>query len=231
MTAGVVAALTFLIFTGFGSLAQVTKLRRRERDWERGELTRAQIYDGLHPVREFWSFTAFSLFALSGLTRSYFDLVLFFSRLPVICLSTGVLWYLQRHGAPGARNFFLFALGINLLILAIVGMQLLGVELTSTEIPLMVDLSLSIVSALLFFGKMTQAQHMYSEGRSRAVSWIRELGLVLKDLSGLWYAVTIGSELLLVGLTHAFSVFSSGTICVVKFLLERKKSHISHDSH
>jgi len=222
MVPGVFAAVTFLLFTGVGALAQVQKLRSRESQWHKGELSRHQIYDGLQPVREVWSFTAFSLFALSGLTRSYLDFVLLFSRLPVICLSTVVLWYLARHQAPSARRFFIFALIVNMIIILMVAAKSMGADFTLTGIPLLIDLSLSVVSVLLFFGKMTQAQRMYVEKRSAAVSWMREVGLVLKDLSGIWYALSVGPELLLVGITHTFSVFSSGTICVVKCLLEQR---------
>ena len=82
--AGYVAITCFLVFTGVGACAQVYKLIQRTAAWRRGDLPRTHVCDGLHPVREMWSFSAFLLFALSGLTRTYLDYFLLFSRLPVV---------------------------------------------------------------------------------------------------------------------------------------------------
>lgn len=221
MQSGYIAAGTFLLLTGTGSCAQLLKLWRREHAWKRGEIQRTQIYDGLHPVRECWSLIAFILFALSGLTRSYTDYFLLLSRLPVIVLSTTILGLLAAHGAPRARRLLLVVGAGNIILIAVLCCTGFGVAIHGSLLSRIVDLCLSAVSVLLFYGKIVQAQTMYLERRSAGVSWLRELGLVVKDLSGLWYALGIGSELMLVGLTHSLSAVSSGSICLVKYLLER----------
>lgn len=50
---GYLAAATFLIFSGGGALAQVLKLKNREKLYHRGEITKEQICDGLTQTREF----------------------------------------------------------------------------------------------------------------------------------------------------------------------------------
>ncbi|NDC38684.1 MAG: hypothetical protein EBZ48_11610, partial [Proteobacteria bacterium] len=119
MQSGYIAAGTFLLFTGTGSCAQLLKLIKRERAWQRGEIQRPQIYDGLHPVRECWSLTAFILFALSGLTRSYTDYFLVLSRLPVIIISTAILALLVLHQAPRAKRLLPFVGFGNALLLGV----------------------------------------------------------------------------------------------------------------
>lgn len=218
---GFVAAGSFLLFTGVGASAQVLKLYRRTKEWKLGKLERREICDGLLPAREMLSFSAFTLFALSGLTRTYLDYFLFVSRLPVIILSTIVLWFLQFHGERGARKIYFYALGCNLMLLFVIGITFSGSRIDHSLIQSLVDGALSVVSISLFFGKQMQAIGMYRYKRSRAVSWFREGGLVIKDLAGLWYSLSIGSELLWVSVTHVLSAVSSFTICVVKYLVER----------
>ena len=220
MNSGYFAAATFLLCTGIGACAQVHKLRSRGRAWERHEISQSQVFDGLNPVREFWSFSAFTLFALSGLTRSYTDYFLLVSRLPVIALATVILWYLRAHRAPRARELFLAAMVANTILIAVMVCTLLGAPINTAWMPTAVDLCLSVVSVLLFHGKMVQVQLMYRHRKSQAVSWLRELGLIAKDLSGLWYAIVIGPQLFLVGLTHALATVGSVSIIAMKVFLE-----------
>lgn len=222
MSAGFIAAATFLLLTGTGAAAQVYKLARRTADFQAGNLPRDRIYEGLLPVREMWSLAAFLLFALSGLTRTYLDVFLVVSRTPVIVLSTVIMWYLYRHGARGAARFFRIAVGADIFLCSVIALRALGFDLSASLLPRLVDGALAVVGVLLLYGKLTQARAMHRERRSRAVSWLREGGLVIKDLTGLWYAWSVGSELLLVGITHAFSVVSSAAICTVKFQVERR---------
>lgn len=224
MDPGYIAAFTFLITSGGGSLAQVVKLRERERSWRAGTLSEAQICEGLHPIRELWSFSAFSLFALSALTRSYIDLFLLGSRLPAIVLATLTIWIVSKHQGGRATSIFRFALGVDLLVLAVLVVALTGSSLGGTALAISIDLLLAGVSGFLFFGKMLQATTMLRERQTRAVSWLRELGLVIKDISGLWYALGVGSELRWVAITHVLSGISSSAICLAKAYVERTSS-------
>lgn len=221
--AGYIAVICFLLFTGIGACAQVYKLGQRTRAWRRAALERDRICDGLHPVREMWSFSAFLLFALSGLTRSYVDYFLLLSRLPVVILSTVIIWFLYYHGKKGAGKFFILAVVGDIALIALIVSAFFGYRPASTGIPLIVDGGLSVVGVLLFYGKQLQAVTMYRVQRSQAVSWLRESGLVIKDITGLWYALGVGSELFWVSITHMLSAVSSITICAVKFVVERNR--------
>ena len=219
---GYIAASCFIIFTVVGAVAQVLKLAKRTRAWRQKELDQDRVCDGLHPVREMWSYSAFLLFALSGLTRSYIDYFLLLSRFPVVMLSTVILWFLQFHGQRGAKRFFRLAiLGDGILILLIL-LVTFRYRFHGTLVPWVVDGALIAVSILLFYGKQLQAFTMYRERRSKAVSWTREIGLVLKDFTGFWYSALVGRELVWVSVTHVLSAISSITICSVKYYSERK---------
>ncbi len=222
MTPGILAATTFLLLTGLGSAAQVLKLIERERAWRRGEHTQAEIYSGLLPVREMWSYTAFLLFAFSGLTRTYIDYYLLVSRIPVVVLTTVILFFLARHGAARAQTYLRLALLGNVVFTLCFIVILSGLDPSATGLPLFIDSAVGVVAIFLVYGKLSQAREMYRSGLSAAVSWFREGGLVLKDLTGLYYAYTVGWPLLCIGITHLLSVVSSGTICVVKYLLESR---------
>lgn len=221
MDPGHIAALTFLFSTVLGLCAQVYKLRDRAKRWRHGELPREDIYAGLLPERECWSFAAFLLFALSGLTRSYTDLVLIVSRLPAIALATAILYLLAQHGAPRAPRLFRLALAGNGALVLLLAVTVSGGNIGSVLLTTTVDGALGVVCAGLFVGKINQALTMYRMRRSGGVSHLREVGLLMKDATGLWYAVTVGSELLVVGLTHLCAIAGSGAIIAVKFLLER----------
>ena len=217
---GFIAALCFLLFTGGGALAQLWKLTVRTRAFREGVLSQDHVCDGLHPVREMWSFSAFTLFALSGLTRSQTDYFLLLSRVPVIALATGILWYLRLHRQHRAATFFFLALVSDVIVLALLLFVLAGKGSTLTAFSGVVDGLLSVVSVCLFYGKTLQARTMFRTERSQAVSYLREFGVSIKDLTGLWYSVSVGSELLWVGVTHVLSFASSMLIAFVKFVLE-----------
>jgi len=220
MTPGYIAALTFLLSTVLGLIAQVYKLTRRTAAWRRGGLGESDIYAGLLPSREFWSFAAFLLFALSGLTRSYTDYIIIGSRVPAIILATVILYHLAQHHAPGAVRLYRLALVGNLVFIALGAASALGLRLDEAALATTIDYLLGGVSLCLLVGKLTQAATMYRHRRSGGVSLIRETGLIIKDSTGIWYATTIGSELLVVGLTHALAICGSVAIAVVKCLLE-----------
>ena len=216
-----VAAACFLVFTGIGTAAQARKLMLRTRSWRAGELHRSRVCDGLLPLREMYSYSAFLLFALSGLTRSSIDFAILLPRLPVVVLATIILWFLHFHGERGARQFFQVALVGDAVLVAMLLAASFGLNLNHPALRLTVDYSLAAVCFLLFYGKQLQAVTMYREGRSHAVSWLREIGVMIKDISGLWYAAGAGSDLVWLAITHALSVIASGTICCVKFITER----------
>jgi hypothetical protein len=98
------------------------------------------------------------------------------------------------------------------------------VSFADTVLPMLIDKVLAVVSLFLFFSKGAQARQMFLSKRTAAVSWFREIGLVAKDLSGLWYAYSVGSELFWVGFTHVLSALSSGLICCSKLVVERTLS-------
>lgn len=189
-----------------------------------GGLPRDQICDGLHPVREMWSFSAFLLFAFSGLTRSYIDYFLLLSRFPVVLMSTVILWFLQYHGTRGAKKFFAAAVAGDILFFCLIAAVLAGARFDATVVPVIIDAALSVIGVLLFYGKQLQALKMYRERRTAAVSWMRELGLVVKDATGFWYSSGVGRELLWVSVTHVLSFVSSSTICAVKYYVERRQA-------
>lgn len=216
-----IAAGCFLLFTGVGTAAQVRKLSLRTRSWRAGELPRSRVCDGLLPLREMYSYSAFLLFALSGLTRSSIDFAILLPRLPVVALATVILWFLRFHGAPSARRFFNIALiGDGILVGMLIAASV-GLELNHAVLRMAVDSALAAVCFLVFYSKQLQAFTMYKERRSHAVSWLREIGFIMKDASGLWYTATAGSQLALLTLTHVLSLLASGSICAVKFLTER----------
>jgi len=222
MHSGYIAAATFLLLTGTGACAQVVKLHRRAGAFKRGEISREQIYAGLLPVRELWSCTAFLLFALSGATRPYTDYFLIASRVPVVVITTIIIFYLARCGASGARRcLHLVLAGDAILAAVLLAVCIGGVQLPPLA-PRFVDGAVALVGALLVYGKLSQAREMHRTRQSEAVSWIREGGLVVKDLTGLYYAATVGLDLLFIGITHALSIVSSTTICAVKHRLESK---------
>ena len=220
-TPGLIAALVFIAFTGIGYLAQVVKLFQRRAAAGVGSLSAEHIADGLHPTREFLSFLAFTLFALSGLTRTYFDYVLVFSRLPVVILSTVILWFLAGSDTGNSRKLFRVAVLGNIFLFALLVIVVSGHSVAHTQLPTLVDWALAGISVLLFYGKSLQAYTMYREQKSAAVSWLRELGLILKDMTGLYYALGVGAELKWVALTHTLSFISSSAICIAKYLIER----------
>lgn len=202
-------------------MAQVVKLLKRRTKWRVGELSEADICEGLSPTRELWSFTAFSLFAMSGLTRSYIDLFLICSRVPAIILATMTIWLMSVHGSGAAKRFFKLALGMNVLFIVLAMLVMGGISFGATIAARGVDTALACVSVLLFYGKITQAESMVKTGKTGAVSWLREVGLVVKDTSGLWYAISVGPELFWIGLTHTLSWLASTSICFAKFWVER----------
>lgn len=184
-------------------------------------MRREQVCDGLLPLREIYSYSAFLLFALSGLTRSSVDYFILIPRLPVVVLATIILWFLQFHGTSSAKRFFRLALiGDGILLIMVVTTHL-GYRVDHAAIRMVIDSALAAVSLLLFYGKQMQAVTMYREQRSHAVSWLREIGVFLKDVTGLWYTLLVGSELVWLALTHALSIVASVTICGVKFMIER----------
>ena len=65
-----------------------------------------------------------------------------------------------------------------------------------------------------------KARTMLVTSKTQAVSWLREIGLVLKDISGLWYAAGVGHELIWIAVTHALSCISSTMICCAKFWVQ-----------
>ena len=209
MAPGYIAALTFIIFTGSGYFAQVIKLVQRRRSFLQGRLDRAQVCDGLHPTREIISFAAFTLFALSGITRSYLDLFLFGSRVPVVILTLIIIWFLYRFGNAPAKNFFIGAVCGAVISCGLVTAAFCGVQLYATPVAYFVDAAVSVSGFLVFYGKVLQARLIYKANSAGAVSLFRETGLLIKDLSGLWYASTVGAELFWVGLTHSLSGIAS----------------------
>ena len=217
MSYALFAALSFFCFVVVGYLAQLVKLRQRERAFQNGNLEQHEVLAGLFPLREFISYVAFLLFALSGLTRSYFDYVLVLSRFPVLVLCTVILAILAKHEGGAARRFYQFSLVGDLLFVAVCAVVLGGAQLEGSLFSRLVDWALSGVSFALFYGKSRQALRMYVRGESAAVSFLREFGVILKDATGLAYAISVGPELFWVGLTHVLSLTSSGAIAAVKF--------------
>lgn len=210
------AVLTFFLFSVTGAVAQVLKLYSRFLKFKRGEIDITQICLGLHSTRELWSYVAFLLFALSAVTRSYIDYYLFFSRLPVLILSSIIIWFLQFENKKVSRTFYFSIFG-NLLCIALFLYVLNGNSLYDSIFSKIVDCLLLGISFFVFYGKFSQALKMFKTKESEAVSWLREFGLVLKDITGFWYASSVGSELIWVSLTHILSFVGSSSICIAKY--------------
>lgn len=226
-SAGFSAAISFLVFAGIGSATQVYKLWSRHRQFKQGLLRSEEVCAGLHPTRELWSYAAFLLFALSGTTRSYFDWFLVVSRTPVVIFSTITLGFLARHSVPSAQRYFIISLCGTLALGAAVIAGLNGSTLSGAVAASSVDATLAAVSLLLFYGKSSQALRMYRSRQAGAVSYTREIGLVCKDLAGLWYALVVGAELTWIGVTHALSAMSSGAIVLAKVRVEARSGNPS----
>jgi hypothetical protein len=225
---GTLAVVTFFMCTGIGTLMQALKLKRRTESWRKAELERAAVCDGLLSVRELWSFFAYYLFALSGLTRSQVDLFLVGSRVPVVALSTIILGYLAYHSVPRAKTIFRIALVSDFLLSLLILATTAGYSCNYPPLKVLCDIAVGIVAILLFYGKQRQAYTMYLDSKSRAVSWFREGGIVLKDITGFCYAVSVGAELRWVAFTHILSGIASGTIFLVKYLVENTTKRSSH---
>ena len=217
MTSSLVAATTFLVFVGLGYLAQVVKLLKRVDDHRRGGIPQELVCSGLLPFREFIGYLSFVLFAFSGLTRTYLDQMLLWTRLPVVVLSTAILWILaQNSSSTSAKRYLVVALICDcLLILLLVGV---GLEflVVPTDLALVVDLALAAISFVVFYAKLRQAFVMFQNRTGAAVALSRELGIIVKDATGLVYALDIGAELYSVALTHALSIIGSTLICIAK---------------
>jgi hypothetical protein len=222
MAPGLIAAVVFLLLTGTGGAAQIVKISSRGKLFANGELPEDEIYAGLHPVREFWSFSGFLSFALAGLTRPTPDWFLIVSRTPIIVLSTGILYLLARHRAPGAGRLLVAAVVGNCILLAGLIALPFGLDLGVSPLPMVVDTVITCIGFSLFAAKISQARQMVQLRRSAGVSWAREIGFLLKDITGLWYAVTVGGPLFFVGLTHSLSIASSLAIVAAKLNVERK---------
>lgn len=214
---GAVASAAFLVFTGLGTLAQLLKLRHRAKLAHSSQLPSGEVCEGLNLTRELFAYLAFLFFALSGATRNYFDFFLVFSRLPILALTTWIIWYLFQYGTPRGRELFLLTLIGNALLLLLVSIRLLGLNLNLSLSAQASDLALIAIAALLLYGKLKQAHQMHKLNRSNAVSRTREFGILIKDFSGLWYAWSVGVELLWVALTHFFSIVGSFAILLVKW--------------
>ena len=220
---GVVALVTYLVLTGGGYFAQVLKLQQRWRLCQSGLLPRTDLCAGLAPFRELVSFLGFAFFALSGLTRDSIDFILLLSRLPVLLLSTVILFFLVREVATRGR---LVILGIGLifdgLILGACGLAAVG---RGTEIlpqfAVLVDPVLMVIGVVLGVAKTSQSVNMYQSKRTAAVSWYRELGVLGKDFTGILYSLSRGFELRWVSMTHAISIVATIGICWVKYRVER----------
>ncbi len=224
----ILAAVTFLAFTVAGFAAQVLKLFKRHRLAINGALPPEQVCDGLLPFREVVGVVIFLLFALSGATRTYFDLMLVGTRIPVVILSTIILGFLAHYRLPRARAYFTAALcGIVFLGLMITA-RTSGIYVASALVANATDFALAGVSVFLLIGKISQARHMWRSKRTAAVSWFREIGTIVKDISGLWYALTVGQELFSVALTHSISIISAGAICLVKAVVEKTFSRLQN---
>jgi len=226
MSPGIFAATSFVLFTGVGYSVQLLKLFQRRKAKIAGALPSELITEGLHPAREMWSFAAFLFFLLSGLTRSYTDFVLITTRIPVLLIATAIMWFLVRERPNETRKFWILTSVGNGLWIAVVILTLCGTVFGNTIFSRFVDVTLGLVTVLLFYGKTSQAFVMYKRRESRAVSWLREVGVVLKDLTGLWYAMSVGAALAVVASTHCLSAVASIAICIAKWSVERKKTKL-----
>lgn len=213
---GWLAATTFFVFTVSGLLSQLTLLLKRQAAFRRGQLKNEEVFQGLEPARELSSFMAFSLFALSGLTRSYVDYILICTRAPAVVLSCIILGILAHHAARKARAYFGLALSVVGAIL-VLSISRLSIDIEPPSyLTQSIDYALAISSLSLFIFKLRQAQRMRASGLSAAVSVWRELGILFKDLTGLAYAVSIGSQLFWVATTHVLSGIASVLILLVR---------------
>lgn len=207
---GYLAAITFLIFSGTGTAAQVIKTFHREKAGE------PNVCDGLTPTRELFTYGAFLTFSLSAVTRSYTDFYILLSRIPVVALATIILWQLKKF--TGAKNVFYCALIGNTLLVILTICSI--AKMPTYKLASIIDVSVVLVSILLFWGKINQARSMWIHKRFAGVSVIRELGTMIKDLFGLYYSFIVGSELFWISVTHAMSFLTSFLILCIKAALE-----------
>ncbi len=216
---GYLAAISFLIFSGGGTFAQVLKIKSRERLYNQGEIKKDEICDGLSPTREFFSYAAFLTFALSAVTRSYTDYYILLSRLPVIALASIILWQLKVYRGTG--NVFYLTIFGNIILLVLALSSIFG--LSTYKIAPLMDSSVVLVTVFLFFGKISQAKLMWRDKRFSGVSVLRELGTMIKDSFGLLYCYSVGSDLLWIGITHALSFGTSALIILIKSILQHNQ--------
>ena len=223
MQSGYLAAISFLVLTGGGFLAQVLKLHNRSRARSSsGE--QIPVTSGLKPFRELWSYVALFLFALSALTRSYIDYYILLSRLPVVLLETVILWYLLKDRIRGSASAFVVACTGNAAVVIVMLLTGAGYRFDGTLLTHVVNGSLGAVSVLLFLSKQAQAFAIFRDKRAEAVSWLRELGVATKDAAGLFYSLSVGTELRWISLTHFLSGTASLTIVAAKYFVERNRT-------
>jgi len=216
----ILAAISFLLTTVTGYVFQVKKLFLRHRQFNSGLITQEEISEGLTLSREFLSFLAFYMTALSGLSRSYLDWFLVGSRTPVIFLCIVVLYFLSQKNSR-SKFFFLIACFLaTFYLLVLVVFSVYG-HIYHAPIRYLVDALLIIVILPMFFAKFNQAYQMQKSRMTRGVSIGREIGLIIKDLTGLLYCLQAGSEFYLLAFMHILSGASSFSIFLVKYRVEK----------
>ncbi len=202
------AAVSYLVFSVGGMLAQVVKVVRRRRSKERGELSELAS-QSMEPLRYFVIFLAFYLFTAIGLSRSYFDHVLVWTRTPAIFLTWIVLFYIYREQKVfrAKLSFFLscFLLAILALILCVtpfIGRAYLRILAVHID-------TITLALAVLVVGmNLLQAFRIWQSERTGGVSWVRDAGTITKDALGIWYSWYVGAELLSAAIMHCASILS-----------------------
>lgn len=212
----VIAGTAFVLFSVVGVSIQLHKIWRRiaeqrtTKNWITGYATK-----GLVPSREFMAFMAFYLFFCSGLTRSEMDGMLVFTRLPAVLIQFLIVASLafDRRDAWVRSLLFtccgLLSFGGYLLV-----DRLLNLDGDTIRFGQWIDLGLVVMLPPFLVVRFKHAWTVWNLTERSVTSALREVGCILKDLTGAWYAYVTSVDLVFVMATHLASLLTSIAILV-----------------
>lgn len=212
----VIAGTAFVLFSVVGVSVQLYKIWRRIAA-QRATKNRIPGYatKGLVPFREFMAFMAFYLFFCSGLTRSEMDGMLVFTRLPAVLIQFVVVATIafDRRDA-WVRSLFVTCCGLLVFGGYIFGNRLFELGGDTTRFGWWMDMGLVAILPPFLFARFKHAWTVWYLTERSVTSALREVGCILKDLTGAWYAYVTSTELIFVMITHLASILTSVAILI-----------------
>ena len=207
----VVAGTAFVLFSVLGVATQLWKIWQRVAE-QRATGIRIPGYatKGLVPLREFMAFLFFYLFFCSGLTRTAVDGMLVGTRLPAVIIQFGIVFvmFVDRKTRLAACFFFSSALLLAFSVYLSAD-RYFAVDPHSVVYGWWIDKSLVVLLLPFLWGRLRHAYTVWNLTERSVSSAFREIGNILKDLTGSWYAFMGSGELLFILIVHIASMASS----------------------